>query len=328
MSHTGGLHRAYAACTGCTGTFYGVQSANWMLDATGNDWPQKPNSNYCGIESAIGMVNYDYINSGQPQPYNSNDDQVTLGNYNQSVGGIHPPPGMSQWGWGYDAVQNPPNQYGGGTNIAGDFGTDPRSVAWMSWNYSMPNRFFHDHIYSWHQDPYGVQSRQDQVAHATTLLARGLDAWRIPIVVFINGGMHAVLVTGIWSGNDIYANYPAQIQGLVYRDPEGDPNGTNTSRQEINYSFWVNGGYSNLFGNYSLWSLFYGDLYNPNDHLNTNDPEPKVGPYVPGARYATHWYDNLDWVQRDNIYGWNPLSNQNDAWNPDYAINAVSGSPV
>src|SRR5579859_3843455 len=142
-----------ASCTDCTGTFYGG-SATYVNLAVANTWPQQ-GGNYCGIESAIALVNYDNENNGQPLAFNSNGDQVTLGNYNQSVAGIHPPPGMSQWGWGWSAAQNPPNKYGGGTNIAPDFGTDPRSIAWMAWNYSLPNKYFHDHIYSCHQDPYG-----------------------------------------------------------------------------------------------------------------------------------------------------------------------------
>ena len=113
----------------------------------------------------------------------------------------------------------------------------------MAWNYSLPNKYFHDHIYSWHQDPYGQQTLQQQVGHATTLLARALNDFGDPVIVQINGGAHSVLLTGIWSGNDIYNNYPAAIQGLVYRDPEGD---SNTNRQELNYSFWVNGGYQDL----------------------------------------------------------------------------------
>lgn len=83
-----------------------------------------------------------------------------------------------------------------------------------------------------------------------------------------------------------------------------------------------------------MWSVWYGDKYGPPDYLppgngqNTNDPEPTVGPYVPGQRYQTHWYGNFDWIQIDQISGYNPWTNQNDAWNPDYAINAVSGVPV
>lgn len=316
---------APAACTVCTGTFYGADSTI-LNPAITTVWPQKANSNYCGIEDAIGLVNYDNLNSGQTKRFTSNDDQVARGNYNQTVGNDPLPlPGLPQWGWAYDAQLNPPNKYGGGTNIAPDYGTDPRSVAWVTWNYSLNNRYFHDHIYSWHQDPFGQQTRQQQVGHATTLLARGLNAWNEPIIVFINGGKHAVLLSGIWSGNDIYANYPAAIQGMVYRDPMGN---SNTSREELNYSYWLNGNYPGNFGNYKLWSVFYGDLNGPNQGGNTLDPEPTMGPYVPGVRYDTHWYDNLNWVQRDNIYGWNPWSGQNDAWNPDYAINAVTGEPV
>jgi hypothetical protein len=293
-----------------------------MNGAIDQVWPQKPGSNYCGVEDAIALDNYDNLVSGQSERFTSNDNQVTLGNTNQDAAFapdmVGPPAGMSQWGWGAGPGNplNSPNKYGGHTNIAPDYGTDPRSVAWMIWNYSLPNRFFHDHIYSWHQDANGNSlTREDQVQHATTLLGRAIGNYSEPVIAFINGGLHAVVVSGLWSGNDIYANYPADIQGLVYRDPEGTP-WTNEVRSEIEYSLWVNGHYWTFNTYYSLWSLFYGDASYPNGGGNNNDPEPTVGPYVPGVRYPTHWWGNLNWVQRDNNYA-------NGLWNPDYAFAAT-----
>ncbi len=275
-------------------------------------WPQY-SGNYCGIEAAIAVVNYDNLNSGYARSFTSRSYQDVLATRNGNAWWSSDMlGGQSQW---TDAqgrhYATPTNYWGGKTNIAPDYGTDPRSVAWLTWYNSLNNRFFHDHIYSKDQDQ-GTLTRQDQVNHATTLMGRALADWSEPVIAFINGGLHAVVVTGLWSGNNIYNNYPAQIQGLVYRDPDGG------NREELDYSYWRDGHYTGANGfSYSLWAEFYGDLpYQPGHGGNTNDPEPTIGPYVPGVRYPTHWWKNLNWVQRDN--NWDGTK-----WNPDFAYTAV-----
>lgn len=309
-----GVPVARAACTQCTGTWYGVANAGFVNSAIASAWPQKPNSNYCSVEDAIAMINFEYFYYGQGTYYGSNDDQVTLGNRNQNatytadMSGGQPYPGSGTTGWGYGQVQNPPNPYGGRTNIAPDFGADPRSAAWMVWQDTLPNIYFHDHIYNRSMDSTPPATREGEVGRATTLMGRAFEAgYPDPLIAFINGGAHSVLLTGMWSGNDLNTTDIAAIQGLVFRDSEG------SVRQEFDYSYWVNGGY---VPGYTMWSIFYGDTSVPHDHLNTSDPEPTVGPY---ATRLPHWYDSLDWVQRDGIYA-------NGAWNPNNAINAVSNS--
>ena len=74
---------------------------NWAISYV---WPQKPGSNYCGVEDAIALDNYDDLVSGQSVAFSSNDNQVTLGNTNQYANFdpsmATPAGGMSQWGWG------------------------------------------------------------------------------------------------------------------------------------------------------------------------------------------------------------------------------------
>jgi hypothetical protein len=296
---------ANAGCSGCTGVWYGA-SSTYMSPAIQHVWPQTT-SNACGVENAIGLVNYDDLVSGHGAAFTSLSAQGAVEAANQKSG-------QSQWGHA-----TPTNQWGGITNIAPDLGTDPRSIAFMTWNYSVSNRFFHDYIYNWTMDTNGSQlSFTQQVANATTKVGVALEAWSEPVSVTINGGLHSVLVTGLWSGNDPATHYPAQIQGLVYRDPEGN---YSSSRQEIDYSVWLNGHYYNQFGTYSLWSLYYGDRYKPGDQLNTGDPEPTVGPYKPGVKYRWHWFHGFTWIRRDT----NSINGQ---WSPDWAYNAVTGAKL
>lgn len=296
---------AHASCTDCTGTFYGGLST-YMNEAIGNGiWPQAQGSNACGVESAIAVANYDSLNKGQPQPFTNSSAQGTV-EYNNT----HQLGGESQWGYA-----QPTNQWAGYTNIAADFGTDPRSVEYMQWNYTINNTFYHNYLYRTDLEG-GSAAYQDYLAshfsvqqqHATTKLAVALEAYSEPVSVPINAGQHIVVVSGIWSANDPETNFPAAIQGLVYRDPEGD---TSSSRQEIDYSVWVDGNYSNPFGLYSLWAPYYG---------NSQDPEPKVGPYTPPSG-GLHWFGGWDWIRLDNNY-------TNNQWRPDWAYNSITGAQM
>ena len=272
------------------------------------------------MENAIALVNYDDLNNGQSVTFPNSSSQGNVEKANQTSG-------ASQW-----SHATPTNNWGGITNIAADGGTDPRSIAYMAWNYSLPNRFFHDYIYNRFQE--GVQvgkslTHDDVVIRATTIMARALEQYTEPVSATINGGAHSVIVSGVWSANDPQASYWGAIQGLVYRDPEGDA--FNTSRQEIEFSTWQHGGYWSFNTTYSLWSFDYGDLNSLDDGLNYNfDPEPMVGPYnIPyyydqnHVKHYTdyHWYFSLTWIQRDNNY-------TNGQYSPDWAYNAFTGQKM
>lgn len=304
--------QTYASCSTCTGTFYGGTSAT--MDAViAQVWPQT-SANACGIENAIAMVNYDDLYSGSSRKFTTSANQgYVAGDNNRYLSNA------SQWG-----AAKPYNQWGGYTNIAPDYGTDPRSIAFMMWFYSLSNRYFHDHIYRWQFAHSTQPSFTTQAMEATTGFVQALQAFQEPVSVTINGGLHSVVVSGAWSSNDPSQNYPAGIQGVVYRDPEGnnDPNSPYYSRQEVDINTWIGGNYGVNQGNpwggtpYSLWSFYYGDKYSRGGGGNTADPEPTVGPYIPGSGQV-HWYHGFTWIQRDNIYSGNQ-------WNPDWAINDVS----
>jgi hypothetical protein len=279
--------------------FYGADTTK-MVNAIQHIWPQNSGA-YCGIETAEAAVNYDDEVHGVAMVFTSTSNQVTVSNTNQASG-------ASQWGYA-----TPTNAYAGETNIAPDFGTDPRSIAYMEWNYSPNNTFFHDYIYRWTFSNSTQPSYSTQVQQATTNVARALETWHEPVNVTINGGLHSVLVSGIYAYNDPATNYPANISSVVYRDPEGS---SSTSRVQVDFTTWKNGSFASPFGVYSLWSLYYGDQSTVGDGLNTSDPEPSVGPYVPNGSNPYHWYHGFTWVQRDT-------NSANGSWNPDWSFTST-----
>lgn len=309
-------HTSHVASIGGP-TWYGAGSTAWMVEATIGIWPQQA-SNACGVDTAIGVVNYDALNSGasMPQPASSHPESTIRAQNAQYP--YHMAQTVSQWGYAHDNWNNT----GGYTNIAGDFGTDPRSVAYMAWNYSINNRWFHDYVYRWQFSGDNGNSVPGQALDATTLMARGLEAFGEPVVAFINSGSHAVLVTGVYSYTDPNLSFPAQFDGLSIRDPEGTPSYTSssdTSHFMVTISDWTtSGGYNGLGWHYDLWKYYYG-------HDNSQDPDPEVGVYKGAAHGGSnHWYTGFTWVQRDNNTG-STGSNTPGEWDPDWAFNGYSG---
>lgn len=290
-----------AGCSGCWGTFYSAYS--YVTNTiSGTIWPQHT-KNACGIADAVAMVNYDYIQYGHPLRFPNSGGQSTMMSANQTAG-------ASQWGYA-----TPTNAWGGITNIAPDFGTDPRSVAYDVKHYASSNRYYHDVIYRWQFAHTTAPSYWTQAKEATTLMARSIATYHAPVIAFINGGIHSVVVTGIWSNNNPFTHFPAGIQGLVYRDPQGN---STTSRQEVNIHIWIGGHYASPFGVYSLWSLYYGDRSAVGDMKNTYDPDPTVGPYTPSSAYPHHWYLGFTWISRD----------KDSTDSVDWALNGYTGRAI
>lgn len=300
------------------GNWYGASSTYWMVEATIGIWPQQA-SNACGVDTAIGMINYDALNSGasMPEPASASPES-TIRAQNREPSPYYSAETISQWG---EPSTGGPNNTGGWnstsgyTNIAKDFGTDPRSVAYMAWAYSINNRYYHNYIYRWQFSGDNNGNQPGQALDAMTLMARGLEAYSEPVIAFINAGGHAVLVTGVYSGTDPASNFPAEVTAISYRDPEGTPSysGTDTSHFTVSADQWTTSGYwvgSNDF--YSLWSQYYG---------NSMDPDPSVGIYSG----ANHWFGGYTWVERDNNYG-TTRQGYLGQWDPDWAFDAYHDS--
>jgi hypothetical protein len=109
------------------------------------------------------------------------------------------------------------------------------------------------------------------------------------------------MVTGIYSYNDPNQNYPADLDSVVFRDPQSN------ARFQVSMTTWEQGGLAVPgWGTYSLWSGWY---------TAATDPDPIKGPYTP-ASGQTHWRFGFAWIQRDNHGG------SND-WNPDWAYTST-----
>lgn len=184
--------------------------------------------------------------------------------------------------------------------ISNDFGTDPRSIAYMAWFYTPANSYFHNYIYRWQMAHSSAPPYSQQVLEATTAFAWNLEEWGDPISVAINEGEHSILVTGVYSTNNPVDYFPANITYVTYRDPQDG------SHQTVDISQWTNG----ISGGYDLWKHFYG--YN-----NSQDPEPAVLPYKPGSGQE-HWFGGFNWIQIDENY-------TNGQWSPDWSYTIYGG---
>lgn len=290
---------AVQAVPTATAAFYGADTTR-TNNAIRAIWPQQRGP-YCGIATSMAVVNYDDEAHGVAMRFTSRADQYTVAARNQTSG-------ASQWGY-----PTPKSACGGVTNISRDLGTDPRSIAYMTWNYTPNNTFYHDYIYRWQFSNSTAPSYYTQVLQATTNMARALETWYEPVTAQINGGLHSVLVTGVYSYTDPARTYPAQISSVVYRDPMASPT---VSRFQVSIGAWASGHFNTPYGVYSLWGLYYGDKYAVGDRKNTSDPEPAVGAYAPNASHPVHWDRGFTWIQRDN-------HSASGTWNPDWAYTST-----
>lgn len=286
-------HTAFSA------TFYGADTTR-TNNAIASIWPQYYGP-YCGIVAAEAAVNYDDEVHGVGMYFGGRGAQTGVASANQRAG-------ASRWGYA-----TPTNPYGGITNLAPDLGTDPRSIAYMAYTYTPVNVFYHDYLYRWQFSNSTQPSYSTQVQQATTSMARALEAWHEPVIAQINGGLHSVLVTGVYSYTDPALTYPAQIASVVYRDPMAWPS---VSRFEVAFSTWAGGGFATPYGVYSLWSLYYGDRYSRGDRRNTSDAEPTVGIYRPTSAHPVHWDLGFTWIQRDSHFA-------NGTYSPDFAYTST-----
>lgn len=286
-----------------TPTYYYGANATMTARAIAKIWPQMSGA-YCGISTAMAMVNYEDEVRHLPMRFTSRNDQAAIATANQTSG-------ASQWGYATSSSLSGgstpgTNAYGGITNIAPDFGTDPRSIAYVAATYAPqePASPYHDYIYRWQFANQSAPSFTTQVQQATTSLARALSTWHEPISVTINAGKHSVLVTGIYTSGSATKTYPATIKSVVFSDPMSAPK---VSRFQVSFATWAGGHFATPSGIYGLWSAYYS---------STLDPEPTVGPYVLTADAPEHWYGGFTWIQLDGNSG-------SDVISPDYAYTST-----
>lgn len=228
--------------------------------ASAAGWPQRY-SNWCGIATVALVANYLGNSISQSTIYNMLNSQQ-----NESMWG-YPPPSSSYWG-PYVAA-----------DISGDFGTDPRSLA--EGMTLATGRLYHVKV--------GLGSAWDTTIH----IVDDLLISRQPISVFVDHGMHSVIVSGVEAKGDPLAN-PNNITAIHVWDPGGGVNSVGiqaTQEAVVPLSQWLSGTIS-WSGSSYLKSPYAANVYQG----KALDPDPAVGPYA----YVPSQVNHL-WVGH-NIY--------------------------
>ncbi len=223
--------------------------------ATAAGWPQIY-GNYCGIATVALIA--DYLNPSAPV------SQSYIKNL------ISDPSSTSEWG---QPTWIPGVGPGFTADIAQDFGTDPRSIA------------------------YGLTAVMGTQYHAivdtngatdtTYHIAQDIIIYRQPISVFVDHGQHSVIVSGVDATGDPIAN-PGSITAIHVWDP-GVPNNSAIQKnmeEIVPIKTWLSG-YTDLWG-----SDYFKFPYSDNMYQGyPMDPDPGVGPYT----FVPSLYNHL-WV--------------------------------
>ena len=185
-----------------------------MLDVTGAaaaaGWPQQF-SNWCGV-ATIGLV-ANYLGSSISQ--------------SAILGILNDPNNQSRWS--YPA---PSSAYWGpyvATDISGDFGTDPRSLA--KGMTVATGRLYHVKV--------DVNGAWDTTVH----IVHDMLTARQPISVFVDHGMHSVIVSGVEATGDPLSN-PNSITAIHVWDPGGGVNSVgiqSTQHAVVPINTWLSG---------------------------------------------------------------------------------------
>jgi hypothetical protein len=265
----------------------------YALDVSGaasaSGWPQAY-SNWCGIATVALIANY-------------------LGNsISQSAiaGMLNNPANQSMWS--YPA---PSSAYWGPyvpANISGDFGTDPRSLA--KGMTLATGRIYHAKV-----DTSGAW---DTTIH----IVRDMLVSKQPISVFVDHGMHSVVVSGVEATGDPLSN-PNSITAIHVWDPGGGVNSVGiqpTLEAVVPISQWLSGTIP-WSGSVYLKYPYAANVYQG----RALDPDPAVGPYA-----YVPLQDNHLWIGH-NVYI-SPLASSDSAnlspdWELDQYGTLIAGLP-
>jgi hypothetical protein len=252
-------------------------------------WPQQY-SNWCGVATIALVANY--LGSGVSQ--------------SSILGMLNNPNNQSQWS--YPA---PSSSYYGPyvpTDISGDFGTDPRALA--EGMTLATGRLYHAKV--------DVNGAWDTTIH----IVRDMLASRQPISVFVDHGMHSVIVAGVDATGDPLSN-PNSITAIHVWDPGGGVNmvGIQSAMEAVvPISQWLSGTIPWSGSSY----LRYPYAANI-DGGKALDPDPAVGPYA----YVPAQVNHL-WIGH-NVYI-SPLASGDSAglspdWELDQYGTLIAGLP-
>ena len=268
-------------------SFYG-SNHSWMYTAT-NDWYQHQ-GNWCGIANIRTIQVYDWLYYDGKSPGWDNSQEAIYSRLNSY---------SSPWGHGPGGYVQ--------SDISGDFGTDPHSIAFGAWYDTPPSTnpqpyWFHNWIYR--------TSSTTATYDFSTDFGKNTVSHNDPISITIDGAYHSFVVDGVWASSD--PSYPnATLSAIDTWDPF--LNHANQSRDGTHpYNTTQN----------QVWSLtdwttnrvMWGQGYNAH---NGSDPEPDTANhyYVPpfnsyGVPY--HWNTYFITIEQDRI--------NNATTSYDYAI--------
>lgn len=244
----------YPMCLGLSGNDFTVCEA-----AAESGWPQQ-NGNWCGIATVALIA--DYLNSASPVSQNYIAYSV-----------LDDPSSTSEWGapsW---------VQYVGPgvtADIARDFGTDPRSLAYGLT--AVTGRQYHAIV-----DTNGAWDTTKQIVH-------DILTYHQPISVFVDHGQHSVIVSGVdATGNPL--TDPGSITAIHVWDPGAASSNSaiqGAMHEAVPLSVWLGGNTDLGFAQYFKYP------YSANQYPGYAypfDPDPSVGPYT----YVPSLYNHL-WI--------------------------------
>lgn len=274
---------ALPPCPGCSYPYWGANDSlmNTAVNNNHAQWPQHQ-SNWCGVSNIIAINWYD-----QMKVFGTNVDPVwktqesiaSLLNTNSAI---------SPWGQASGQVGHPAFK----ADIAGDGGTDPRSIAWATWTVTPNNFFFHNWIYR----TSNYTATADFAADFGP--AHGLND---PISVTIDRGQRSFVVSGVYASSDPSAGGSVLAAIITWDSSVGEPGSLGhqpTREYAWSVDDWLN--YISQNGHY-LWRVPYDTShYDPTFW----DPEPSTTPgnyYNPSSTLPAHWNGYYVTIEQDLV---------------------------
>jgi hypothetical protein len=242
-------------------------------------WPQQY-SNWCGV-ATIGLV-ANYLGSSISQ----SAILGILNDPNNQSQWSYPAPGSAYWGPYIPA------------DISGDFGTDPRSLA-------KGMTVATGHLYHVKVDVNGAWDTTVHIVH-DMLTARQ------PISVFVDHGMHSVIVSGVEATGDPLSD-PNSITAIHVWDPGGGVSSVgiqSTQHAVVPINTWLSGAIAWSGSSYFKYP-YAANIYQG----KALDPDPAVGPYAYTAAAGNHL-----WIGH-NVYISPLATNETAGLSPDWELN-------
>jgi hypothetical protein len=162
--------------------------------------------NYCGVANIQAIDRYDWIKSGGSDPKLSQQSIVNILNSSSAV---------SPWG----AAQTTFNPPAFKADIAGDTGTDPRSITWGVWDVTPVGYYFHNYIYSGYQGSTNHSATYEVASDFGP--AHGVND---PVSITIWGGRHSFVEDGVYATSDPSAGGET-VESIDLWDPAHGYNG-------------------------------------------------------------------------------------------------------